>query len=249
MRRSFSVGILAVLGFAALVTGADDFWVKKDWKTWSKAECKKMLEDSPWAKRFLIENNSSNGQLPGSLTDSPGFGLTNKGAGEVTYDVQLLTAAPVREAFIREQQIEQKYDKMSDAEKNAFDAKIEKQMNGTKADVIIVRVVFEANKPVLADAVKAYWQSLPPDTVPPNFYLVTEKGTRIPPLTFSFTKGSEAEFGVTFPRNLGAVPVISTDTKSLSVQFQNPPIYEYGEKPLAVEFKLDKMMWNGKLTY
>ena len=49
MRRYLAI-ILAISGLAALTARAEDFWVAKDWKTWSKAECKKMLEDSPWAE-------------------------------------------------------------------------------------------------------------------------------------------------------------------------------------------------------
>jgi hypothetical protein len=220
---------------------------------WSKAECKKMLEDSPWAKRFLVENNTSNGQLPTAsptdMTGSPGSGLGNAGTGEVTYYVQLLSAGPIREAIIRQRQIEQKYDKMSNSEKNAFDAKMEQQMDGIKSDLISVRVVFEASKADLGNAVTASWQSVPPRTVPIGVYLLTENGGRLTPLTFSFVKGEETEFDVTFPRNACGGPVIAPEAKSMKVQFVNPAIGDFPEKTVTVEYKLDKMMWNGKVTY
>jgi hypothetical protein len=252
MRRRYAAGILVILGLAVLTARADDFWVKKDWRTWSKAECKKMLEESPLSKRFLVDNNSSNSQLPyanGHPSNSPGFGLANPGAGEVTYFIQLLSAPPVREAVIRRQQIDQKYDKMSNAEKNAFDAKMEQQMGGIKGDVIAFRVVFAADKPALGDTVIAYWQSLPPNTVPANFYLVTEKGVKVPPLAFIFVKGADTYFDVTFPRNAGPQPVIEADAKSMKLQFSNPAVDEYPEKSVTVEYNFDKMMWNGKLAY
>jgi hypothetical protein len=235
---------------AVLTARADDFWVNKDWKTWSKAECKKMLEDSPWAKRFLIENNNSNAQLPNvNGTDRPTSGFNNAGTGEVAYYIQLLSAAPVREAFVRQQQIEQKYDKMSNVGKNAFDAKIEQQMKSTKGDVIAIRVVIEANKPDLGEAVTDFWQSLPRNIVPANLYLITEKGTKVPPLTFSFVEGTETEFDVTFPRNAGGEPLIAPEAKSMKVQFPNPAFGDFPEKTVAVEYRFDKMMWNGKLAF
>jgi hypothetical protein len=252
MRRRYAMALLMILGMAALTYGADDFWVKKDWKTWSKAECKKMLEESPWAKRIVVDNNSIASSLPlatGHLGDNPGFGMTSPGAGDITYFVQLLSAEPVREAFIRQEQIEQKFDKMSGAEKSAFDASVEKQLSFIKGDMIAIRIVFEASKPALGDAVKEYWQNLPPGTDPARTYLVTEKGIKIPPFTFSFMQGSETTIELTFPRSVRTETVIAPDAKSVKLQFPNPAIGEFPERTVTVEYSLDKMAWNGKLAY
>jgi hypothetical protein len=244
------MGILAILSLAVLTAGADDFWVKKDWKTWTKGDCKKMLEDSPWAKRFLVENNSSNGSLPSTGQGAQSTAqLGNAGTGEISYYIQFRSAAPVRQAVIRQAQIDAHYDKMSDAEKKAFDDKMEQQMNAIKPDVIAVHVVFAATKPDLGTSVSTYWHTLPADTVPMNFYLITEKGTKVPPMTFSFVKGTDSEFDVTFPRNAGAEPVIAPDAKSMKVQFPNPAFGDFPEKTVTTDFKLDKMSWNGKVTF
>jgi hypothetical protein len=252
MRRILSGCILAILGLAALTAGADDFWVKKDWKTWSKSECKKMLEDSPWAKRILVENNATYGQLPyagATPSSNPGASVGSAGSGEVSYFVQILSAAPIREAIIRQQQIEQKYDMMSNSEKNAFDAKMDQQIDGMKSDAIYIRVVIEANKPELGEGVAAAWQNVAPNTIPMGVYLLTENGGRVTPLMYSFVKGEETEFDVTFPRNAGGGPVIAGNAKSVKVQFVNPAIGDFPEKTVTVEYKLDKMMWNGKVVY
>jgi hypothetical protein len=250
MRRRYAMGILVMLSLAVLAAGADDFWVKKDWKTWTKSDCKKMLEDSPWARRILIENNASNSSLPSAGQGQQHQGqLGNSGTGEITYYVQLRSAAPVRQAVIRQAQIDAKYEKMSDAEKKAFDDKMEQQMNMIKPEVIAIHVVFDASKQDLGSSVTSFWHSLPPDTVPMNFYLVTEKGTKVPPMTFSFVTGTENEFDITFPRNAGADPVIATGAKSLKVQFQNPAVGDFPVKPVNAEFKLDKMTWDGKVAF
>lgn len=251
MRRLVSC-ILGILFLASLTAGADDFWVKKEWKTWSKPECKKMLEDSPWAKRVLVDNSSDSSQLPystGHASDTPGFGIANPGAGEISYFISLLSAPPIRMAFIRQQQIEQKFEKMSDAEKNAFNARMGLQFKGDKGDVIFIRVVFVATKPALGDAVTAYWQSFGTDSVPFGLYLVTEKGAKIQPMTFTLLKDSETGFDVTFPRYLGADPVIAPGAQTMKVQLPHPPVSEYPQKTITAEFRLDKMMWNGKLAY
>lgn len=68
MRHRLLAGILAVFALAVLTAKADDFWVKKDWKTWTAADCKKLLEDSPWAHRKLLENESNANHLPSAGT-------------------------------------------------------------------------------------------------------------------------------------------------------------------------------------
>jgi len=250
MRRQVVLGMLTVLGLAVVTAKADDFWVKKDWKTWTKGDCKKMLEESPWSKRALVENNSSNGSLP-----SAGQGiqntaqLGNSGTGDITYYVQLRTATPVREAVIRQAQIDAKYDKLSDAEKKAFDDKMDQQLNTMKPDTIAVHVVFETGKPELEKVIEDYWHSLPDNTVPMNFYLITEKGAKVPPVNFSFAKGTDDEFDVVFPRNVGSDPVIAANAKSMKIQFDNPAYGDFPTKAVTVEYKFDKMSFNGKLTY
>ena len=93
MRRRYAAGILAVFALAVLTASADDFWVKKDWKTWSAADCKKLLEDSPWTHRKLIENESNVSRLPSAgaqgVGAAPGQADTanNKDTGEVNYVV------------------------------------------------------------------------------------------------------------------------------------------------------------------
>jgi hypothetical protein len=249
MRRNATI-VLVILGLA-LATGADDFWVKKDWKTWSKAECKKMLEDSPWAKRSLIENSISNRQLPSGnndVTHTPGSG-SNIGAGEIDYYVQLLSAAPVREALIRQNQIEQKYETMNDASRKAFDGQMEQQMGRISDHDIVVRVSFETTNAALEAVVADYWHNVPPNTIPANVYLVTGRGTNVPPSTFALVKGADTKFDFTFPRIVGAEPVIAPDTKSMKVQFPNPAFGDFPAKTVAAEYKVDKMMWNGKVTY
>ena len=252
MRRFYTVAVLVILGLAAITSRADDFWLKKDWKTWSKSECKKMLEESPWAKRFLVDNNSVDTSLP-LITrhpgDTPGLSVSHPGAGEITYFAEIISATPVREALIRQRQIEQKFDKMNDAEKSAFDAKMEKQLSFIKENTIAVRVVLNASKPALADAANGYWQSLPASTAPPSTFLITEKGAKIPPLTFTFIKDSETEIDLTFPRGVRAEPLIAPDAKSFKLQFPHPAIADYPERNVTVQYGLDKMMWNGKLVY
>jgi hypothetical protein len=43
MRIRHAAGVFAILLFAVSATRADDFWIKKEWKQWTAAECTRLL--------------------------------------------------------------------------------------------------------------------------------------------------------------------------------------------------------------
>jgi hypothetical protein len=45
---------LILLGFAAAILNAADFWEKKKYSEWSPKEVQAMLNDSPWARRVVV---------------------------------------------------------------------------------------------------------------------------------------------------------------------------------------------------
>src|SRR5579864_5600807 len=123
MRRRNVFAVLGILLVTVLTVQAEDFWVKKDWTKWSKDECNKMLQDSPWSKHWgkgevLLsaalpsqQNNNptdaargASGTLGGSNLGTTGAGQEGAGGDsqlELHYYVELRSALPVREAIVR----------------------------------------------------------------------------------------------------------------------------------------------------
>jgi hypothetical protein len=247
--RRYIAGILLILGVAAATAWADDFWAKKNWKEWSKNECNKILDDSPWAQRKIVENSSAlTSQPSASRTVDPSLGGTsNLGAGEVTYRVRLMSAEPIREAMIRQEQIEKNYDKMTDDQKKSFDAQLDQKL-AKKPDSIQVHVIFEGNTANLKTSLATYWESFPADAIPQDVYITTDGGNRILPRSYSI-KMAENEFDLVFPRSANDQPVIAPGAKSMKLMIKNPKIGDFKEKMVTIEFKLDKMSFGGKLEY
>jgi len=54
MKRWF-LPIIAILTFALCIAIAGDFWKSKKFATWSDEETKKMIEDSPWARKVAFK--------------------------------------------------------------------------------------------------------------------------------------------------------------------------------------------------
>jgi hypothetical protein len=248
MRRRYAAGILAVLTFAVLTAGADDFWVKKDWKQWTAADCKKLLEDSPWSHRKLIQNEGNINRLPSAGNQGIGAQPStvdtaqNKDTGELNYIVQIRSAAPIREALIREQQIDKQYDRMSDPDKKAFDAQMD-QLFPNNPDRIIVHVRYYANRESLGADIATSWKSIPRDTVPADMMLISSNGSRATPLTFVADTTGDG-FEVTFPRT-----GLGEGFKSFKLQIPHPALGDFGASKVTVEFRVDKMTFDGKPAF
>src|SRR5882757_3341977 len=88
-----------------------DFWVKKDYKQWTDAECKKLLADSPWAADYPFGTVVMEALKGGRNSTSPND-LNHENTPRVEYRVQFRSALPIRQAVVRQALIKQKYDQM-----------------------------------------------------------------------------------------------------------------------------------------
>jgi hypothetical protein len=243
MRLRHASAILGVLILALLTAVADDFWVKKDWKQWTASDCKKLLESSPWVVRKLVENESNVNRLPSAANGANADTALNKDAGEVNYIVQIRSAAPVRRALIREQQIAHQYDTMTEAAKKDFDGQMDQIYNG-RQDVIILHVKYSATRDQLAIDISKSWKSIPADTVPADMNLLASNGSKATPVVFSADPDGGDGFLLTYPRNM-----LGEGFKSFKLQIPHPALGDFGASKVFVEFKLDKMTFEGKPAF
>lgn len=241
LRRQLAF-FLAILGLAVLAANADDFWTKKDPAQWSKDECKKLLSDSPWAKRAIVENNNSNTSMPSATRSAGDSGGANYGAGEIDYRVQLRSAAPIRQALIRQAQLESNYDSKSAEEKRSLDAKAAAEFTGIGDDLIAVHVTYSSTKDALAQVLGESWRSIAEGTVPADLCLISEGNKKVAPEKYIVSQTSP-EFDAYFQRSAVG------NSKSFKIQIPSPPIGDFGGKLVNVEFKLDKMTFDGKPSF
>jgi hypothetical protein len=245
-RRRHAFVILGILSLAVLTVQADDFWVKKDWTKWSKDDVNKMLQDSPWSKKWgkgevqlsatlpsqsqTNPQNEGRGNPSGTLGSPIGTtGTGQEGAGgdnnlEIHYFIELQSALPVRQAMIRRAQFNTNYDKMDADHKKAFDTQVQSLLGATYTDVIDVRVSYGSAQQAFERQLATYWKAIPEDALPVDVYLINEKGDHIPPVKFVSPKNAEYSFEMYFPRMQNNEPVIRENDKSFSVQFPHPPI-------------------------
>lgn len=222
MRRHVCA-VLAALVFAVFATWAGDGWVDKEWKHWSKDEVKVVLHDSPWSKGWAKGQVNTSSAVP-SVSGAGQEGAAAENAPTIHYYLQIRSAEPIRQAVIREAQIERGYDTFTESEKKAFDAQAIPFLNRNYNDVINVHVVYSSNIQEFERELAVYWQNIHQDSVPNDFYLITERGDRIAPIRYVAPRTGAYEFDLSFPRLVNGEPVIRPGDKSFNIQFVNPAV-------------------------
>jgi hypothetical protein len=252
---------------AASSASAQGFWEKKEWKKWSADDCKKMLTDSPWAQRSA-QSVSQTAQF--STRDNPaGSGGTgDESKLQVYYIVQLRSAQPIREAIVRQQEIQAKYDSMDEKQRAGIDQRAESVINMKYDDVVVVHVLYGSNVPQYERSLAAYWQAFPTGTVPQQVFLDLSNGKKVPPIRFNSPRTGSNEFEFIFPRIVDGEPVATAEAKILGLEFYAPTVSQSGafdnsgavpstSSPqgqvdgwrVHIEFKPSKMTFNGGLQF
>jgi hypothetical protein len=233
-----------VLATASLAQGP---WAKKDWKQWSKDDCKKVLEDSPWAQRWTDRN-----------AKTANFATRTRGTGDVGseselsvyYLVQFRSALPIREAVVRQTLIANQYDRLDTEKQDSMRKQTEGFLNRKYDDVIVVHVTYESNVVDYNRDLATFWQThYAEGTVPQEAFLNGSRGQKVAPVRMVSPKGGAQEFELIFPRVVEGKPLLEQGDKTISVEFASPAVGGVGSSRVFVEFKVDKMALNGQLIY
>src|SRR5438445_4992472 len=136
---------MALLAAGLTISGvsfAQGPWGKKDWRQWSKDDCKKVLEDSPWARHWT----QSDVKMANFATRTSGTqGVGSEAELAISYVVQFRSARPIREAVVRQMLIQNQYDRLDAKQKEAMEKQVEGFLNRNKAAVIVFTVCTVSN--------------------------------------------------------------------------------------------------------
>lgn len=249
MKRLSGLFVAGVILLAAGSVAGQGFWDKKAWKSWSADDCKKISSDSPWAKRWA-QSETKMAETAGKSLTTPGtLGVGDESKLEIWYIIQVRSSQPIRDAFVRQVQLQYKYDKMDEKGRASLDQQTENILKARYDDVVIIHVYYGSNVPQYERELATFWQSYPPGTVPQEALLTLASGKKISPLRFLSPKSGANEFELIFPRVVDGQPVISADDKAVGIEFHNPTIQRVPGGRLYVEFKPEKMTYNGALSF
>jgi hypothetical protein len=92
-------------------------WLDKDWMKWTSDDCSNVLSNSPWTQTVYTPIS---------------------GRSYTMTTVLLLSALPIRQAFLRKLQLQKHYDKMNAQQKQAFDQQNAADFVGRAEDNVVI---------------------------------------------------------------------------------------------------------------
>ncbi len=239
------IAVLLLLNLLVVIVAAQskEFWQAKDYKQWTEKECKKLLENSPWASDYTLKRSRIDSLQGGNIETRAAQNWT------VGYRVHFRSAAPIRQAMARQQMLAEKYDQLPPEKKQSFDERIGKFLATSFADTVLVHVTYNSNLPDLDREMARYWQTQTTENLKNTTFLIGSAGQRIPLLRFVVATGAGREFQLAFPRQLNGESIVGEKDKTIKVEFLHPKLAGEPETRVLLNFSLDKMLANNALVF
>jgi len=187
--------VLLLFLLAGNPVGAGEFWQEKDYRRWSEKECRKLLENSPWATRYILDRVIIEQVFPPQLESTE---RGREGHPQVEYQVQFRSARPIRQALARLAQINQKYDQMPPEQQQAFDRKAEEFLAASFPDTVILHVGYSSNVQVDDRDLARHWQIQTTEMLKNFVYLIGSEGEKVPLLRYTVAEGGPGSFNWSF---------------------------------------------------
>ena len=231
----------------------------KPWAEWTKVEADKILKNSPWAQTQTDTDTSEMMYSPtsqsglSSSTRSGTLGTTtdrqsvnnnrvaqgaNNQAISVNYHVRLLSAKPVRQAFMRVIEITQK-----EPDKELLNG-LRSFVDRDFSDFIVVAVTFDSTDGRFSGPALQAFASATIGTLKNKTYLERKDGKRVFLMQYHapINDGLGAKF--IFPRIVDEKKFVNAESGSFRFFSEVT-----NQLKLNVTFKPSEMMYNGQLEY
>jgi hypothetical protein len=218
----------------------------KPWDEWTDKDVKKILDNSAWGQ---IQTDTGQDIFAGGTTNRPQARGSEQGLSEqppvVDYHIRLLSAKPIRAAFMRQLALKQK-----GPTKDQMQAFVDRKFD----PYIVVSVIYESRDGRFpANTAKAF-SNPNMELLRKNTYLERTDGKRVPLKNYipPSSDGLGAKF--IFDRADAGKPFVSTDIPELRFIAEVPA--EPGQTggtvtylKLNMRFKIAEMTYDGILEY
>jgi len=254
IKKALAFVILTVLAITAIAQKQ-----LKPYSEWTEKDAQKILNDSPWAhtqvetdtsemvfspsaQTPVLSNSSVGARVARGEENNTGGNRQSRGATNqatsVDYHVRFLSARPIREAFARVIELEQKIPNPQLS--NQLKAFVERNFD----DYIVVAVTFDTKDPRFANDPNQAFAGALATTLKNSTYLDRNDGNRL--FLSQYIAPGEDGLGAKFifPRSLDGKPFLNSD-------FTQVRFYSEVSRKVKIDqrFKISDMEYQGKLEY
>jgi hypothetical protein len=220
MQRFLLLSSLAGIVFLAVPAHSQKVWEKKPYTLWSLSDTRGILMDSPWAQ----------------LRTEKVY------ADEHTTIIRLHSALPIRQALVREKQIDLNYHKFNAADKARFDSEVKEFLECPDCrKYYMVTLSAEALTPL---------RHLSLQELKPYVYLANENGERRGLVSFVGPGAETSKVTFVFERfDDQGKPLININNKKLYFKIEDK-LLESKTVPIhGFSFEVSRMIQNGVVVF
>ena len=271
MRIKSALVLMALSLGSVAADQSGEFWQKKEYRRWSEKECKKLLEDSPWAQKHTLSEvfidstaqpgsdtsrfdpyrNQAESQRPAGPLERSSTERARESRPQLYYQAQFRSALPIRRAVVRMSQINARYDEMQSEQQQAFDKKAEEFLAKRFPATVMLHITYGSNVQFDDRNLTRHWRSQTIETLKNFVFLILPGGEKIPVTGYAVSQGAGREFQFEFPREHQGRPLVGPEDKdkALQLEFVHPGVRGQSGSRVLISFKVEKMLFDGKVVY
>lgn len=226
-------------------------WITKPFHRWTRSETVKLFStDSPWVRveSFGSQTEGEHGNgVPDARTATQtevvpgvlGLNVTN-----YVFTVRLLSAQPVREAYVRLLQLMNHYDTLPPARQKELDSKQAGFVHADVDDEVVITLAYTTNNPEASRNLRIFFATATTATLSQSAYLFTSRAGRLNLEKYLPPQGA---FGARFifPRSFHGEPIAGPQDDEFRFQVTIPQV----DQDVLAEFKPSDMTYKGQFSY
>lgn len=222
---------------------------------WGKEESFRIINESSWAKSYQstkLASDAAAGQIAREQGQGANRGGSNpqsvaRDSGPPSIRMRLHSGLPIRQAIVRLQQIDVGYDKMSDADKAAFDASKKGFLDCTICKNYYVMTITKDRDASRSTVEEGVFQGMTFEELKGQIKLVNDKGEEREIAQFNAPKGPNDMTVMYFKRTDAAGnPFLTPESKDFKIVFSADFLSTKNRFayliPRTMEFKVSKIV-------
>lgn len=229
-----SLSVIALLFASILTAGTAEIPSDEPYWKWTLEKAVQVLNSSAWARQETFTR----------VVGGVGSGVSGEKEIYNTFYVRFLSARPIREAFVRIQQIQHNYDGFTAEEKKRFDGLTRPNLEMDTSEWVVVTVAFRSNDPNEESGVRRYFQAQTKETLKTRAFLSTQRFSQVEIAAYFPPREEGVGAKFVFPREINGVPLIAGNGDRITFELTDVP----GANPrLRSTFSIRPMVVDGKV--